>query len=234
MLGELELPGYSAYLHPIGSDLLLGIGQDVDDQGNEPTGTQLSLFDVSDLRHPTRLAHATLGQSWSEAESDHHAFLFWPPTGLVVVPFYQRAVGYRVDRAHGLQLVGRITQPAAANGAAITRSVVVGGSVFTISDAGVASNSLATLAPAGLGRVPGARAAAGADARPRAGQALKLANLVRLRRTRFERTGRTCARQAAKLANLVRLRRTRFERGDSRAWFGWAQFSIVTSVPIGV
>ena len=110
VLGELELPGYSAYLHPIGADLLLGIGQDVNDQG-EPVGTQLSLFDVSDLRHPTRLAHATLGAGWSEAESDPHAFLFWPRTGLVVVPFDQRAVGYRVGRSTGIELVGRITHP---------------------------------------------------------------------------------------------------------------------------
>ena len=42
----------------------------------------LSLFDVSDLRHPVRLDRKTLGPGWSEAESDHHAFLFWPRTGL--------------------------------------------------------------------------------------------------------------------------------------------------------
>ena len=153
VLGELELPGYSAYLHPIGSDLLLGIGQEIGTH-NEPTGTQLSLFDVSDLRHPARLAHASLGQGWSAAEADHHAFLFWPRTGLVVVPFSQRAVGYRVDRAHGVQLVGRISQPGSANGAAIMRSAVVGDSVFTVSDAGVAANSLATLAPEGWAAFP--------------------------------------------------------------------------------
>jgi uncharacterized secreted protein with C-terminal beta-propeller domain len=153
VLGEVELPGYSSYLHPISSDLLLGIGQDVG-ANNEPTGTQLSLFDVSNLRHPARLSHATLGQGWSAAESDHHAFLFWPPTGLVVVPFSQRAIGYRIDRSRGVQLVGRIQQPAGANGAAITRSVVVGSSVFTISDAGVTSNSLATLAPEGWAAFP--------------------------------------------------------------------------------
>ena len=28
VLGELKIPGYSAYLHPIGEDLLLGVGQD--------------------------------------------------------------------------------------------------------------------------------------------------------------------------------------------------------------
>ena len=154
VLGQLEIPGYSAYLHPISGDLLLGIGQDVDDQGH-PLGTQLSLFDVSDLRHPTRIAHATLGQGWSEAESDHHAFLFWPPTGLVVVPFNQQAVGYRVSRAHGIELVGQITHPpGTAAGATIRRSMVVGASTFTVSDAGVASNSLTTLTPQGWAAFP--------------------------------------------------------------------------------
>ena len=154
VLGELQLPGYSAYLHPIGEGLLLGIGQDVNDQGR-PAGTQISLFDVSDLRHPTRLAHATLGPGWSEAEADHHAFLYWPATGIVVVPFDQRAVGYRVGRAHGIELVGRITHPAGTSpAAAIRRSVVVGGSVFTISDGGVASSSLATLASEGWAPFP--------------------------------------------------------------------------------
>ncbi len=45
VLGELELPGYSAYLHPIGAGLLLGIGQDVTPEGRL-AGTQLSLFDT--------------------------------------------------------------------------------------------------------------------------------------------------------------------------------------------
>jgi uncharacterized secreted protein with C-terminal beta-propeller domain len=154
VLGKLELPGYSAYLHPISPDLLLGIGQDVDDQGRT-AGTQLSLFDVSNLRHPTLLAHATLGPGWSEAESDPHAFLFWPQTSLVVVPFNQRAVGYRVDRAHGIELVGRISQPTASEvSPAIMRSVVVGKSLFTVSGAGVASSSLATLAGQGWASFP--------------------------------------------------------------------------------
>ena len=91
VLGELKIPGYSAYLHPIGDDLLLGVGQDVDEKSGRPLGTQLSIFDVSDLRKPTRLHTQHLGQGWSEAEHDHHAFLFWPRTGLVMIPFEQRA-----------------------------------------------------------------------------------------------------------------------------------------------
>src|SRR5207244_12262434 len=41
VMGELKLLGYSAYLHPIGGDLLLGIGQDANDQA-QTNGTQIS------------------------------------------------------------------------------------------------------------------------------------------------------------------------------------------------
>ena len=55
----------------------------------------------------------------------------------------------------GIEAVGRITQPAGtAAGAAIRRAVVVGDSVFTVSDAGVTSSSLATLAAQGFAPFP--------------------------------------------------------------------------------
>jgi uncharacterized secreted protein with C-terminal beta-propeller domain len=150
VLGELKIAGYSAYLHPIGDHLLLGLGQDASEQGR-PLGSQLSVFDVSDLRQPKRLHRASLGAGWSEAESDHHAFLFWPRTGLVVVPFAQRAVGFRVGRARGIDEIGRIEHEAGRkpSNATIRRSLVVGDSVLTVSDAGVRSSSLATLAHEG-------------------------------------------------------------------------------------
>ena len=146
VMGELSLPSYDAYLQPIGNDLLLGIGQDVDANG-EPTGTQLSLFDVSNLAHPTQLSHLSLGQGWSQAESSSHAFLFWPPTSLVVVPFNQTAVGVKVSRAAGIQQLGTITQQTGSTAVlpGIDRSVVVGGSVLTVSSAGIESSSLSAL-----------------------------------------------------------------------------------------
>jgi len=155
VLGELKIPGYSAYLHPIGEDLLLGVGQDATEEGR-PTGTQLSIFDVSDLRKPTRLHTQHLGLGWSEAESDHHAFLFWPRTGLVVIPFEQRAMGFRVGRARGIDSAGRIEHEAGKLGwtPGVRRSLVVRDSVLTVSDAGVKSSSLATLAERGWAAFP--------------------------------------------------------------------------------
>lgn len=155
VLGKLDLPGYSSYLHPITNDLLLGIGQDVDVQTNEPSGTQVSLFDVSDPAHPKRVAEASLGQGWSAAESDHHAFLYWPATGLVVVPFGQQAVAMHVSPA-GIRELGRIVHVAARNAQLpqIDRSVVAGNALFTVSSAGVAANGLSSLGRLGWAAFP--------------------------------------------------------------------------------
>jgi hypothetical protein len=92
LVGELKIPGYSAYLHPVGDGLLLGVGQSATLEG-VTQGTQLSLFDVRDPANPVQLSTLLLGGS-SEAEWDHHAFLYWPETdpatgetvGTIVVP----------------------------------------------------------------------------------------------------------------------------------------------------
>ena len=86
VMGELKILGYSAYLHPIGDGLLLGVGQDADEAGRV-RGTQVSVFDVSDLSDPLRIHQYTLAESSSsEVEFDHRAFLYWAPTGTVVLP----------------------------------------------------------------------------------------------------------------------------------------------------
>jgi hypothetical protein len=159
--GELKIPGFSSYLHPIGDGLLLGLGQDADDEGRT-RGTQLSLFDVSDLRSPTRLHQRSLGEySNSEAEHDHHAFLYWAPTKLSVIPLSQYrserdqffgAVGLQVDRDQGITEVGRVEHRGSSfpHEGTIRRSLVARGRLFTVSDHGVMASALDTLAPLGF------------------------------------------------------------------------------------
>jgi len=157
--GELKVPGYSAYLHPVGEGLLLGVGQDATADGRL-TGVQLSLFDVADLRNPLRLAQRGLGaNSFTEVESDHHAFLWWAPERLAVIPAlhyasdfeattFAGAHAFRVDRA-GIAEVARFPHPPASEALATTfgRSLVVGGRLLLLSDAGVLSTSLAAPGP---------------------------------------------------------------------------------------
>ncbi|MCG7529969.1 beta-propeller domain-containing protein [Psychrobium sp. MM17-31] len=81
--GTLEIPGYSAYLHPIDEQLLLGVGQHVilrdDDDGDLPTvdqGAQVSLFDVSEPKSPAQLGNQVYKDSFTPVEFDHHALSY--------------------------------------------------------------------------------------------------------------------------------------------------------------
>jgi hypothetical protein len=154
VLGELELLGYSAYLHPISDDLLLGVGQDATPEGRTK-GVQLSLFGVGDPAHPKLLAQHALGTaSSSQVEYDAHAFLYWAPSRLVVLPVevfddgasaapgFTGALALRVDQS-GIAEVGRIAHdPVNGHPPAVTRSLVIGGGLWTLSDGGVMASAL--------------------------------------------------------------------------------------------
>jgi inhibitor of cysteine peptidase len=80
MVGELKIPGYSSYLHPLTEDLILGIGQD------EDWMVKMSLFDVSDPTNPTEISKYSLDEYWSEALETHHAFLQDAKYGVFFMP----------------------------------------------------------------------------------------------------------------------------------------------------
>lgn len=56
MLGEVKLPGFSEYLHPISENLLIGIGYDGDDEDADMSTLKISLFDVSNRKKPKELS----------------------------------------------------------------------------------------------------------------------------------------------------------------------------------
>jgi hypothetical protein len=152
--GELKIRGYSAYLHPLGGDLLLGVGQDATEEGRV-LGTQVSVFDVSDLRRPTLLTRQRLDRSWSEVEWDHHAFLYWPQASLAVLPVQATVESPGRDRPFSGAVVARVGRSAidvvgtVSHGGqeAVRRSLVVGTTLYTLSEAGIKGSSLTTLAP---------------------------------------------------------------------------------------
>ncbi len=86
-VGELKIPGYSSYLHPIGDDHVLGVGMDGDWDGRL-SGVAISLFDVSDFGDPKQQDQLTLDcdDSWSEALWNHHAILVYDD--VVAIPAY--------------------------------------------------------------------------------------------------------------------------------------------------
>ena len=86
VVGELKVPGYSAYLHPLGPHRLLGLGEGP--VAGRRWGAQTSLFDLADLAAPRRLdvLDHRVGTR-HVAATDPRAFTWLPGqrTGLSVV-----------------------------------------------------------------------------------------------------------------------------------------------------
>ncbi|OZV77936.1 hypothetical protein CA850_21365 [Micromonospora echinospora] len=148
--GELKITGYSGHLQPVGEGRLLGVGQEANGQGVRQ-GLLVSLFDVADPAKPTRIAHHHRPGTYSPAEHDPHALLYWPGSGLVVLPVSgRRHVGQEalVLRTDGSRLteVGRIAHPGDDHRAGITRSLIVGDTLWTLSDVGLQATDPTNLA----------------------------------------------------------------------------------------
>ena len=105
VLGELEIPGFSTYLHPISGGRMVGVGFDADDQGTFAwfQGIQISLFNIKDPEKLTRLDVKTLGVrgSYSDSTSDAHAFYFDPEHARIGVPIVELSGGSGLDSTYG-------------------------------------------------------------------------------------------------------------------------------------
>ena len=66
--GELKIPVYSSYLHPLNKNILAGIGK-------EDNFVKISLFDVSSPENPQEVDKFMTTDYWSEAFINYHAFL---------------------------------------------------------------------------------------------------------------------------------------------------------------
>jgi uncharacterized secreted protein with C-terminal beta-propeller domain len=146
VVGELKIPGYSAYLHPVGENLLLGVGR-------EGGSVKTSLFDVSNLAAPREVTNLQFPNSSSSVEAEPHAFLFWAPKKLVVMPLqtyqpaFTGAVGIHVE-PNALGAVGRIVHhvDARPEDAPVERSLVIGDKLYSLSYLGLSTTSVDTLA----------------------------------------------------------------------------------------
>ncbi len=84
VLGALEIPGFSSYLHPLNNGYLLGIGQQVNVNNipvngvvtDEPViqeGMKISLFNVSDPTNPVAVNSIIKPSSYTPVEYDYRA-----------------------------------------------------------------------------------------------------------------------------------------------------------------
>lgn len=113
VVGELKIPGFSNYLHPVNDTLILAIGQNATVQGRTD-GLMISLFDVSDFAFPKKIREFVEDHSASssDAQYDHRAFRYLPDSKLLILPleinqrwntpkaFFDGFVVYDVDESN--------------------------------------------------------------------------------------------------------------------------------------
>ena len=188
VLGELNIPGYSDYLHPYDENHLIGVGKDAVAATGEGQnfawyqGLKLSLFDVSNLNNPVQLANFTIGDRGTDsaALTDPKAFLFDKSKNLLVIPVnlaivsdankqqgssaygdlvWQGAYVFSLTENGGFTLKGTVTHLNStllnsqgqltnindyynSQNQWITRSLYIGNTLYTISNAEIKLNSL--------------------------------------------------------------------------------------------
>ena len=129
--GELKVPGFSSYMHPIDDNHLLTVGRDATEDG-QVLGLQFQIFDVTDPADPRQIAKTVMnedkwGWMWSEAQWDHHAFVYFASRGLLAIPvsgyhyeeseegwyssgtYYSQLELFQVSIEDGVQSLGAVT-----------------------------------------------------------------------------------------------------------------------------
>lgn len=171
-VGELKVPGFSTYLHDIGDDRLLAIGEAIDEEGVVRQGLQLSIFDVSDFDQPALEHKLLIGEGYSEASYNHKAFTYFASKGVLAIPlstygviawgpegmpiengdYFTGAAVYDISIADGISERGRVDhtdfltgEDAYWYGNAVRRTVMIDEAIYTISDLGVKANDLENL-----------------------------------------------------------------------------------------
>ena len=130
--GELKIPGFSTYMHMLDETHVLSIGYDADDQGSFAwfQGILLQVFDVGDPENPVLSHREVIGTrgSTSEAATNHLAFTYFRPRGLLAIPIticeggsgggYGQTMSfsglrvYRVGTETGFELLGGVPHAA--------------------------------------------------------------------------------------------------------------------------
>jgi hypothetical protein len=98
LLGELKIPGYSSYLHPLGDHRMIGVGSAADPATGAVKGAKSSLFDVHDVTAPRELDTVDYPAGTTpQAELDPRQFTWLPERRkalTVIAGGYEGRVGY--------------------------------------------------------------------------------------------------------------------------------------------
>jgi hypothetical protein len=155
IMGELEVSGFSNYLHPMDESHLIAVGEEIDPQTQEWQGMQVSLFDVSDFAAPALQDREIVSaDAWSEAQYDHRAFTFFAEQDVLALPVSRwdnwdgsSRTGlelFSVTAEEGIESLGEVDHSAfmpEGDGyswcSQVRRSIFIEDYVFAVSDQGI-------------------------------------------------------------------------------------------------
>jgi inhibitor of cysteine peptidase len=150
--GELKMPGYSQYLHPMGDTHLIGVGRETNDWGRV-LGMEVSLFDVSDPTNPIVDDKLPLGGVASPLAygrtnlSDHRAFSYFDSHQILALPISVEAwrsqgessvLLLRIDPESGISEVGKIE----FDDSRVLRTFRIGDVIYSLSDTEIQAHDL--------------------------------------------------------------------------------------------
>jgi hypothetical protein len=151
VLGELKIPGFSEYLHPVGDGLLLGVGRQADPETGMDEGFKVSLFDISDPAAMREVDQIVIPEAWSNVGSDHRSFLWDEGRRQAVIPVELAEFGTRSGASSGaivvrvgqgeLRQVANLAHRTQWGAVAPIRAFVVGEDLWTLSFVGLGRTS---------------------------------------------------------------------------------------------
>lgn len=149
--GELKLPGYSEYLHPISENIILGIGYDGNSIQADLSSMKVSLFDVSDISKPKEISTFAVDNTYCQVIDNPKAFIYNEEESYIALPveFYDYGiVGYGCyvislkDNSLKVKYVFEHSIVSDVYAERFIKGAYIGDSFFTISDNSVVKYSL--------------------------------------------------------------------------------------------
>ena len=145
--GQVELPGFSSYLHPIGDDYILGVGYDGDDDGADYSSVKVTLFNVSDPSSPKVSDEVVIKNADTDVNYNPKAFIYYPEKNLAGIP---AIVGGDGDTAYGAYYLigvkdGKLTEEEklihkySEDYSSLFRGTYIANTAYTVSGEGICS-----------------------------------------------------------------------------------------------
>lgn len=167
-LGELKIPGFSEYMHPLDDNHLLTIGKEADENGRV-LGLALQIFDVSNPTAPAqrqKYVYSPDTYGHSEASYNHKAFTYYAQRGVLAFPYtsYDPNTGgqsstlelFQVSSSEGFTRLGGIEQETARAqnscvyvDPSVRRGLFIEDVAYSLSFSGIIAKRIDDLAGAG-------------------------------------------------------------------------------------